>query len=617
MLMRTGRWWVKKLDTREQSILRIYVVLAVLILALGVLAGYLWRIQVAHGAEYEARLGRQSIRRVRLPGIRGRIFDRQNVCMAENRLSYCIALYLEELRHSARGRSMTSAVRELIEELAGNLGMKSTLTEEQIRRHIRKRSPLPLLAWKDVGEEVAARLVESGGRYPGVDIYLEPVRVHPQGRVAAHVVGYVGRADQQQGEDEKPWHYYLPEIAGRSGVEKRMDRVVRGHAGGNLVRVDALGFKRNLPGDPKVLVEPQCGSDVKLSLDLRIQRLAEDALAGDPGAVVILDPRNGDVLAMASAPSFDPNMFDAGVSVEELRRMQRDSGRPFLNKAIAGRYPPGSMFKPVVAMSAIESGTPSSTRYQCPGYYDLGSRQLKCWIWQHGGHGLLDMRKALEQSCNVYFCSLAVAIGYDQVYHTAAALGMGKPTGVDLGGENGGNLPTSSSVRFKGDVANLAIGQGALLTTPLQMAVAISAIANGGRVYRPRLVLGVRAYGETQYVVRSPQMVRDVGWSASELSAVRNGMIDVVQSPTGTGKRARVPSLRMAGKTGTAEYGVKEKGKKRVWMTAYAPAANPRYTVVMVVEDGLSGGRTIAPRIRVLMAGIFGIKLEDDTSAAG
>jgi penicillin-binding protein 2 len=441
-----------------------------------------------------------------------------------------------------------------------------------------------------------------------VDVYVQPCRTYPQGTLAAHVLGFTGVAELSADGDE-PFHYYLPEIGGKAGVECRMNDALSGRAGGSLICVDAAGFKHAEISRREAVP----GRDVILSIDARIQQLTEQVLADKPGAVVVMNPMNGDVLAMASWPAFNPNDFTPFIPTALWNRLSEDPLRPMLNRAAAGLYPPGSLFKPLVAIAALENGraTPE-TWFDCPGYFSIGGTQLKCW--NLNGHGSLALRKAIEQSCNTYFAALGLQCGYDIIRHTAEAAGLGSRTGIALDYEARGLLPSREWKRQRlgdawrdGDTCNVSVGQGPVIVTPLQMAVVLSAVANGGHVYRPRLVLETRRREGSDFQPVPSEEVNNLHWSEATLTAVRNGMHDAVEAPSGTGAAAHVPGVRMAGKTGTAEYGPKEEDKRRGWMMVYAPFDNPRYAVVAVLDDAVSGGGTVGPLIREIMRGIFGM----------
>lgn len=596
----------------DDELVRIRIVFIAMLLGFGLLLLAMWRIQVAHGEFYQRDLVKQSVRRVRLPGNRGRVFDANGQCLADNRPSYCIAIYLEELRQPGGWSKTIDRVELILDRLSQVLGVPPEITREDIETHIRKRLPLPLLAWNDIDERVLSKLSERAAQVPGVGVYVQALRTYPAGPTASHTLGYVGRAEPVQ-DEETPFHYYLPEMAGKSGIEKRLDGVLRGEAGGRLVRVDVSGFRY----EDLAQRDPRRGSDVQLSLDLGIQRLAEETLGEAAGSVVVIDPRNGDVLALVSSPGYNPNDFVPSISTDAWNAILEDELHPLLNRAVAGSYAPGSIFKPVVAMAALENGLATgATSFECPGYFDLGNTRFRCWT--RGQHGLLTMREAIQHSCNVYFFHLGLKCGPDYIYHMAAALGLGEKTGISLDFESSGVLPNEGWVRRtqghgwrKGDTCNLSIGQGYLTVTPLQMALVAATLANGGHRYRPRLVKGIREPGSATFRRIPPKVVTEMNWSKSSMDVVRGGMRDVVMSERGTGKLAYVEGATVAGKTGTAEYGKKEEGKKRGWMIAFAPYDEPRYAIAIVVDNAVSGGVTVAPKMQQLLTGLLGTKTRE------
>ncbi len=593
-------------DLFDEEHLRIRLLLGLMLASFGLLLATLWHMQVAHGSQFQRDLMRQSIRRVRLPGLRGQIFDRNGVCVADNRPSYSIAVYLEELRQPGRWSRTIARVDGLLDELSSILEIPRETTKEDIQVHIKKRLPLPLLAWHDVDEKAMARLVEHASLLPGVDIYVEPVREYPLGGTACHVLGYVGRLDAPK-DDEEPYHYYVPEMQGKAGIEKHFDSYLRGEPGGRLVRVDVSGFRHDDLG----VRESKKGRDLRLALDSRIQRILEDALSGQRGAGIIVDPSNGDVLAMASTPGFNPNEFVPSITARKWAEITEDEHKPLLNRAVAGAYAPGSTFKPVVAMAALESGKATDqTSFTCPGSFHLGRARFLCWYTQ--GHGLLDLRGGLQYSCNVYFFNLGLKCGYDAIYHMAEALGYGQKTDIDLDYEVPGLLPDSAwkeriyHDRWRdGDTCNLSIGQGALAVTPMQMVMMAATMANGGTLYRPRLVTGIREAGEKEFRPTPVRVGNELHWAPENIRAVREGMRDVVMAARGTGRLAGVPGVEMAGKTGTAEIGRKGEGHKLGWMIAFAPFDHPKYAMVLMIEEAVSGGSTAAPRVKQVMTGLF------------
>ena len=592
----------------DGEILRVRIIYALMAVAFFILSFALWRIQVNEGQEFEDDISRQSIRRVRIPGQRGRIYDRNGFCLADNSPSYCIAVYLEELRQSGPLSRTVDKVLSILEDVGAQIGRKPEITERDIRLHMRKRLPLPLIAWRGLNDEDMARWAECGADVEGIDLVVETTRVYPEGASAAHLLGYVGRsAPGNMTEDGAAYHYYMPELVGRSGLELHFDDILRGTAGGRLVRVDVSGYKHDDLG----MRDPHAGEDVELCLDRRIQRLAENSIRGRRGAAVVIDPNNGDILALASAPGFDPNDFVPSISSAKWAVLRDDPGKPMLNRAVAGEYTPASTFKPMVALAALASGKIDvNTTFNCPGHFKLGNSTFKCWY--HPGHGLLTVREALKHSCNVFFYKAALESGHEAIYHMAQALGLGSKTGVEVDYERAGLLPDGAWKRRvlkegwrDGDTCNMSIGQGYISVTPIQMAVVVAALANKGHVFKPRLLKGTRDSNETVFSESEPLIINEMNWNPAHIHAVREGMHDVVMAPDGTGRRARVHGVDMAGKTGTAEYGRKGSGKHYGWMIAFAPFDKPRYAAVIVIEEAVSGGSTTAPLMHNLMQGIF------------
>ena len=578
----------------------------------GLLGYRLWNLQVAQGMEYQRRLARQSLRSVRLPGVRGRILDRNGERLAENRPSYCVSLYLEELRRAGGVQRTVDGVMDQLYRIAEVMDRPLELQAQEVRQHLGRRTPLPLVAWRDLDETAMSRFLERADQFTGAALTVERVRVYPQGRVGCHVLGYVGRAEIEQltegGAEPERFHYYLPEFAGKAGVEKRLDGVLRAHAGGKLeIQVDVAGFKF----DEVSRREPGQGRDVMLAVDARIQRAAEEALAGERGAAVVIDPRNGDVLALASAPGYDPNDFVPTIRTEVWHGLLQDKRRPLFNRATGGEYAPGSTFKPVTLLAALESGKiRPETRYSCPGYFDLGTARFRCW--QHWGHGSIEAKAAIRYSCNVYMYHAALASGAEGVQEMARRFGFGRRTEISLDFERPGLVPDAAWKRRArrdswrdGDTCNLSIGQGALLVTPLQLAMYAAALANGGTLWQPRLVREIAREGGAGQEIAAVRAPGEPAWEARHLRVVREGMRDAVNTADGSGKRAALPGVEVAAKTGTAEYGPKGSGLKMTWMIAFAPYEEPRYAVALLVEDGVSGGTTAAPRVKRLLARVF------------
>jgi len=581
----------------ENEVVRMKLILVAMMLAMCFLILNLWQKQVLQHGEFISSHEKQSLRRVRLPAARGKIYDRNGVCLAENRPNYSIAIYVEELRQTGGWEKTIEEVQRTILRLSRVIDLPPVVGYSDIKRHIIKRLPLPFIAWRDVDQRVIARWYEHATEFKGVDIYVEPVRTYPNGKLAAHILGYIGKADLSAKQEEENYHYYLPEVEGKDGIEKQFNKELAGEPGVMLIRVDVSGFKSS----QIIGWEPKAGMDVILTIDSQVQKTAEQMLEGEKGAVVVIDVRNGDIIAMASSPSFDPNYFVGGGS-DVIQKLIENEAHPLYNRAISGLYPPGSTFKPVVAMAAIDSGVASqSTSFECNGQFVLGNMKFACW--RKRGHGSLDMAGALEQSCNVYFCNLGTICGPENIIKMARLFGFGKITGVDLPGEKEGLVPDKEWKRKVmkegwrgGDTCNMSIGQGALLVTPLQMVLFTTAIATKGKVYVPRIV----AEPDSDRKLLRQLSLSEKGWNV-----IREGMERVVNVTDGTGKRAALPGIKVAGKTGTAEYGPKDARRKYGWMIAYAPAGDPQYAAVVVIENAVSGGITAAPRMREIMARLF------------
>ena len=593
-----------QITEKEKS--RLIILVLIMFACLALLAFAVWFIQIGKGKFYRVSQEQQSARRVRLPAVRGKIVDRNGICMADNQPDYGICVYLEELRRYGKKRSTSLKTWDLVQQLSQTLEIEPQTTLKKINSHLYRRKPLPMTVWRHIDTKTLARFAEVGMHFPSADLMYNSKRVYPRGMQAAHIVGYVGLAEVDE-ENEERYHYYLPDMEGKTGIEKKYNKWLAGTAGGRLVRINVLGFKH----DESCFREPVPGGDLRLGLDLRLQRIAEKAIADNCGAVVVMDPNNGDILAMASSPGFNLNLFSSGISVESWQALVADKRKPLFNRAISGLYPPGSTFKPLIAIAALTQGKASAdTIFVCNGSFELGDRVISC----HRGkaHGQVDIEKALEISCNVFFCNIALQCGYDVIYHMALAAGFGRKTGLDLNGESAGLLPSKAWKRQArgeswrdGDTCNVALGQGALQVTPIQMAVFAAAIANGGRLFRPRLVTGLKPHDRTEFEPIPPVIENNLHWSASHLSVVREGMRRVICESSGTGHLAGLPGVVMAGKTGTAEFGRKGSGRQHGWMILFAPYDNPKYAVAMVIDEGISGGTTVGPRLRLMMADIF------------
>jgi penicillin-binding protein 2 len=600
-------------DKAASDVVRVRVLLALMLIAFGVLAVSLYNVQVSSTSTYETALDRQSMRRIRMPGMRGRILDRNGEIFADNRPSYNVAIFLEELR------LVDIKVAETLEKLRPVVGYPASTGEKEILDHVHRFKPLPLMAWRDLDEAALARFSEQCSMIPGVDIQVEAVREYPQGSLASHVVGYVSRSNMLH-DVRRPFHFYADEMIGLTGIERRFDGVLRGQAGGRLMQVDVEGFRRE-----DIAVElPKPGSDVQLAIDLEIQRAVEEELKDTVGSAVIVDPRNGDILAMASSPSIDPNLMVPFITSQMWNSILQDPNHPLLNRAIQGNYTPGSVIKPIVALAGLENGQLDPEHVvHCPGSFMLGSQKFGCWLTY--GHGDMNLAGAIQNSCNVYFFTMGLEMGREYIVHMGHAVGLGRQTEIGIGGEHAGLVPDAAWKRerlgeswWDGDTCNLSIGQGPITVTPLQMALVTAAIANGGTLYRPRLVRGVRAPGGQSFQELPATVKNNLDWSDASLDVVRHAMLNTVMSARGTGRNAAVPGVAIAGKTGPAEFGPKALGKKRGWMIAFAPFDEPRYAVAMVLDHAATGGGAdVGPRLRRIFGKLFQVTVSESPPEVG
>jgi penicillin-binding protein 2 len=611
-------------------LLVISVLAGLVILAVG-----LFRVQVVSGQDYRASQVNQSFRTVRLPAIRGGIYDLNGVPLAENRPAYNVNLYLEELRiyfqqtyrQRTAGQRLSAAARaelgrqvrydvvsNLVARTAEVLQKPLELEARVFHRHYNERLALPLTIAADLSLSEVARFVELATGLPGLELEVQPMRHYPQRRLAAHTLGYLRRDDHPPGEEYLP-RYSLPDFKGVAGIEGAFDDSLRGRPGLKSVLVNNLGYRHA----ETVWERAEAGNNIHLTLDLRVQRTAEAALhslgPNTRGAVVVMDVRSGDLLALASAPAFDPNDFVPRITHDKWNLLLDTELTPQLNRATTGIYAPGSIFKVVIALAALESGIVDPARlYHSPGYYLLGSgpRARKIKDTARGGQPAnFDFRDAFKLSSNAYFVHYGLLTGLDDIVAIGQRLHLGERTGLPLpaGQESAGDFPTPAwraerrkGAWFEGDTANLSIGQGYITVTPVQMAVMTAAVANGGTVLWPRLVDRVEPHVSEpgHRTIRFPpgRARNHLGVSARTLDLVQQAMLADVEDKDGTGRRARISGYRLGAKTGTAQVPRRGRMDYVTWFVAYGPFEDPQHAVVVMVESGQSGGETCAPLAR-------------------
>jgi penicillin-binding protein 2 len=503
-----------------------------------------------------------------------------------------------------------------MESLIRTLSRILSSPEERIRSRLEGARGIPLhqplkIKTNITREELAA--VETRRLdLPGVVVDVVIRRNYPYKNLASHLIGHLGEISHKELEQEEFWNHKLGHLVGKYGIEKKFELDLMGETGGRQIEVNALGHKIRVLGQ----VEPNPGNNLHLTLDLELQKAAEEAMGGKRGALVAMNPRNGDILAMVSKPDFDPNLFARGISAENWKGIVDHPAHPLQNRTLQGQYPPGSVFKILVAMAGLEEKmiTPE-TAFQCTGVYPFGNREYRCWNKE--GHGWVSLRRAIVESCDVYFYQLGIRLGVNRIAKYASAAGLGDPTGFPLGPEKPGLVPTSSWKMKKygipwqaGENLAIAIGQGYNLATPLQIACTLSALFNGGNYYQPRIAQSIRApHGESLREF-PPLILRNIPISHETIEFVREALWGVVNSPAGTGAKARVEGFNVAGKTGTSQVVQRKEGKSEptslelqdhAWFACFAPAHNPEITVVVLVEHGGGGGATAAPVARQVL----------------
>jgi penicillin-binding protein 2 len=443
---------------------------------------------------------------------------------------------------------------------------------------------------------------------PGVTLRARPRRSYADGQIGAHVLGYLGEIGPKQLKILKEQGYATGDEFGQYGLEKTWEYFLRGQSGGQQVEVDAVGRRVRVLHE----VTDVPGYTVHLTLDRELQETAFQALKGKEGTIVALDVNTGDILAMVSTPAFDPNIFARGVKSDEWQALIKDRLRPLSNRAIQGQYPPGSTFKVLVAIAGLEEGIlQPESRISDPGYYYFGNRQFR--DWKKGGHGSVDLHRAIVESCDVYFYQAGQRVGVDRIAKWARAFGLGEKSGAALDDEKGGIIPDSEWKRkrfrqpwYPGETLSVAIGQGYVTTTPLQLVNMMAALANGGTLYRPRIVSKIESADGSTVREYGPEKIRKINLKPTTLERLHKALADVVKVAGGTGGAARSTLVDIAGKTGTAQV-VEMKGaylkseqlayfnRDHAWFVSYAPAQRPRIAVVVLVEHGGHGGEAAAP----------------------
>lgn len=617
---------------------RLAILSGIVLFLLGIVLIRLWFLQILTGEEYLTIAKENRIRVVSIDAPRGNIYDRQGNILVRNRGGLCVSMTLPTAEETAKEKKE----RELV---MARLSPLLEMRVEEIKKKLKSKradpyKPIPIK--EDVSEEIAARIEEHQLDFPHVVIEGMPIREYLNGNLAAHLLGYLGEVTDEELKQDKFKDYRPGDVMGREGVENSYETFLAGRKGEQRIEVNAAGY----PVHTTDVRSPEAGSDVYLTIDKNLQGVVENLLhealdharqsydettkkyyLAPAGSAVVMNPNTGEILAMASQPSYDPRLFIGGISKDAWAQLNDPNNHyPLTNRAVASSYPPGSVMKLVTMSAGLSEGvTTPGTGYDCTGKWQGAGAEWPQYCWNRSGHGHLNLEEGLVESCDSVFYQIGLEF-YKQrttrgekLQEYAARFGLGEPTEIDLPGEDAGRIPTRSwkekwnkgnpeyQIWYPGDSTNLAVGQGDVLTTPLQMAVAYSALANGGTIYQPHVVKRVQA-GDGRLVKGEPhRKLKELGLSADVLDVVRRNLVEVPRS--GTAKSAFIgfpfDSVSVAGKTGSAEVYGKQ---SHAWFVCYAPAQNPKYVVAVMIEEGGHGSAAAAPLARKIVENLFGIR---------
>ncbi|HEX5398690.1 MAG TPA: penicillin-binding transpeptidase domain-containing protein [Verrucomicrobiae bacterium] len=653
------------LDELKKNDPRLRLVAGIIAAGLFILLAGLWWVQIVSARKYQSHLETQTYRTVRIPAVRGKILDREGRVLAGNRPSYNLCLYLNDLRGqfqdeyarlrpvkivtnsppfwkfwSSTGTVVTQRVRlskkqidawaelarynvasNVVSQIGRKLGESLFLNPVRFEQEYQKRLALPYTVISDATPEQVARFEEQGFAVPGADVELQAVRDYPLGTIAGHLLGYLVKNDPSRENPDNTYDYFLPDYHGVIGIEWGFNSVLSGRAGLESVLVNNYGYRQS----ENILKPAQPGENVVLTIDLDIQRAAAESLLNhqEPdgkAAVVVMDVHSGDILAMVSSPAINPNSFVTGLTPAEWQRFNDTNLLVQYNRATQVPLAPGSIFKPIVGLAALQNGLNPNAIVDNPGYKYVGRRRIQ----DEAPPGQYNLQRAIAYSCNTYFVTEGLNTGITNIIRMAEKFHFGERVGLPIRQETDGLLPTLSQVGspdwHDGNSANICIGQGQLDVTPLQMAVAYSAIANGGLVFWPRLVECIEPQGPApgQTLTNFPSgLVRDrLGVGARNLEIVREAMLK--ETEEGTGQAAQVSGLKICGKTGTAQVmnSRDQEIGRTVWFASFAPYENPRYAVVVMRQGGIHiWGRDCAPIAHDIYEAI--LKKEESTARGG
>jgi penicillin-binding protein 2 len=599
----------KKTADPAAPIIRVRLYAVIIVVLISILLARMWYLQILRGDEFRDKALSNQTSSVRSPAPRGVIQDSQGRPLVTNAAQFTVIVSPPDLPKKKADKALVFR----------RLAILLNQTEDQLTKIMRRstgRPSDPIVVAEGVDYHTLTRIAENHLYLPGVASRVEPVRKYPHGAMAAHLLGYIGQIDDKEIKDKENLKlgYVGTDFIGKSGVEKEYDAYLNGKPGEMQYEVDARQRRQRLMGE----IEPRPGATLTLALNTDVQKACETALAGRKGAAVALDPRDGRVIAMASFPAFDPNLL---ARRPLLKRVYDEKIAPGLfNRATMAAQPPGSTFKIITSAAGLSTGDITDHTWDnCPGYIMLGKVMKRC----HSSHGGVNLTRALEASCDVFYYHASLRMGPTKLAEWATKFGLGAKTGIDLPVEVRGTVPSPAwkkimapkyhnpdSSWYPGDTANMSIGQGDVQATPLQMAQVASAIANGGTIYEPHVLLKATdaATGKELYTAK-PKVTRTLNLPANELNQIAQGMRQVIVGRGGTGHAANLKGITVAGKSGSAERrGGQSHGATDAWFVCYAPYEKPTIAICIYLEtsgENLHGGADAAPIARSMMAAHF------------
>ena len=589
--MKERRFVREVVESKQRILVLSFIVGAVFFLLLM----RLWHLQILNTDDYQAMSENNRLRFVPVAASRGAILDRNGVVLVSNRPSFSLAVIPQEVKDK----------ESLLTQLSSLLALDRAEMSERWEKNKGRAKYYPIVLASNITRDQVEIVEENRLRLPGVEIEMKPVREYSSGVLGAHLLGYIGEISEKE-LSYKGFEEYNPgDYVGKNGIERALENELHGEDGGRQFEVDARGRVLRTISE----TYPTVGNSVVLTIDAAIQKQTERAFGEQAGAAVAMDVNSGEILAFVSNPGFDPSLFSGKLPPEIWKGYLEDKRHPLENKALSGQYPPGSTFKIITAMAGLQDNTINeSTSVNCSGSYALGTSTFKCW--NKRGHGTTSLRKSLRESCDVYYYQLGEKLGVDKIAAAAKAFRLGSPMGVELQNEKPGLIPTSEWKQkrygkrwFHGETLPVAIGQGFVLTTPIQLASMIATVANEGTIFRPHLVKRIVDADGKLLRETKPEVIGNTAFSKESYRLVKQGLLAVVNESGGTGAMARLYDVKVAGKTGTSQV-VKMRDSKQgtpyqfrdhALFVAFAPFDKPEIAVAVVVEHGEHGGSAAAP----------------------